>query len=442
MPVRTALALLAVFLLMAPSGEASAQFGNFSRITSPNGRKVLEIRMGTMPANRNLVFTAVITAGPISGSTSLMLQQALARDIFNPSGPAPGWTVVRSSLTAFSLGGGCGRNNLIDFPFINNNRPEILRITGTTQQVITLNISGNNDQYDSIDCSVSSSGQVIYILTNRTRQTLELRREQGGLLQLVRDNFGTVRSPFLGGVRPSIRFMRPGLPSSSIQNMKSDPPGGTLGVESLRFIYDAFVAPQLLTQAAILVAGPDGVFNAQIAACFFGAHADPFGFDNVNESAVTGSAAVADPAGAKSFELRFYDVTGSTCTLGPAIPMSSRSGGTLYTFAGIAAAASESGIGGPGTGVQATTIIDTNTVATFENGVRSDATHPMAGRGGPKAACPIRGSETDGATLITGPGGANTQVQQSVVPFNLREVLFSSSSEEVWEGDYVRCDEP
>lgn len=78
---RGLLALFSLFLLTAFSRDASAQFGSFSRITSPNGRQVLEIRMGTMPANRNLVFTAVITAGPISGSTSLMLRSRRSRAI-------------------------------------------------------------------------------------------------------------------------------------------------------------------------------------------------------------------------------------------------------------------------------------------------------------------------------------------------------------------------
>lgn len=427
---RGLLALFSLFLLTAFSRDASAQFGSFSRITSPNGRQVLEIRMGTMPANRNLVFTAVITAGPISGSTSLMLQQALARYIFNAAGPAPGWTVVRSSLTAFSLGGGCGRSNLIDFPYINNNRPEILRITGTTQQVITLGIV-NSDQYDSIDCTVTGNGQVLYLLTNRTRQTLE----QGGLLQLIRDDFGTVRSPFQSGMRPSIRFVR-ARPQLGIALSGQSAKGGDLG-NFVMFFYQRLAGPLLVSRGDI--ADPDAL--VPLAPCDMGSRPNTTTFGNVNESAAAGQAAAGDWTNANRFDLRFYSVNGSTCTPGPVIPLSSRTGGTLYTFAGIAAAESESGIGGPGTGVPATTIVDTNTVATFENGVRSDATNPMAGRGGPKAACPIRGSETDGATLIAGPGPTSTQLQQSVVPFNLSELLFSSNSEDVWSGDFVRCDE-
>lgn len=337
---------------------------------------------------------------------------------------------MRSSLTAFSLGGGCGRSNLIDFPYINNNRPEILRITGTTQQVITLGIV-NSDQYDSIDCTVTGNGQVLYLLTNRTRQTLE----QGGLLQLIRDDFGTVRSPFQGGMRPSIRFVR-ARPQLGIALSGQSAKGGDLG-NFVMFFYQRLAGPLLVSRGDI--ADPNAF--VPLAPCDMGSRPNTTTFGNVNESAAAGQAAAGDWTNANRVDLRFYSVNGSTCTPGPVIPLSSRTGGTLYTFAGIAAAESESGIGGPGTGVPATTIVDTNTVATFENGVRSDATNPMAGRGGPKAACPIRGSETDGATLIAGPGPTSTQLQQSVVPFNLSELLFSSNSEDVWSGDFVRCDE-
>jgi hypothetical protein len=338
---------------------------------------------------------------------------------------------VRSSITAFSLGGGCGRNNLIDFPFINNNRPEILRITGTTQQVITLGIT-NSDQYDSIDCSVSPSGQVLYLLTNRTRQTLELRREQGGLLQLVRDNFGEVRSPFQGGMRPSIRFAH--MPVQPAAPLLGDPfEAGSFVV----FMFKVFVGPLLVSRGEI--ADPEAFVPQSF--CNFGTGPNTTTFGNVNESAAAGNAAVGDHSAANRFDLSFYAVSGSTCTPGPVIPMSSRSGGSLYTFSGIAAVATESGVGPPGSGIASTTVIDTNTVATFVNGVRSDSTLPMAGRGGPKAACAIRGSGSEGATLIAGPGTANTQLQQSIVPLNLSPIIFMGDYDETWDSNFVRCDE-
>jgi hypothetical protein len=447
MPVlssRSSMRFVLLTLLSVIGCEAAqAQFGTFSRITSPNGRQVLEVRMGTMPANRNLVFTAVITAGPISGSTSLMLQQALARDIFNAGAPAAGWTVVRSSITAFSLGGGCGRSNLIDFPFINNNRPEILRITGTTQQVITLGIAGNNDQYDSIDCTVTAAGQVVYILTNRTRQTLELRREQGGLLQLVRDNFGAVRTPFQGGIRPSIRNVRPRVVAvapdgTAPKTERTAKEGIDVSFETVRFLYDSFVSPIINTQGDILDAGLSGPFFS----CFFGAKPNTTAFGNVNESAVGGSAAVADATSANRFDLNFYALNANgSCTPGPSIPMSSRAGGSLYTFAGIAAVSSDSGRGAPGTGVPSTTVIDTNTIATFENGTRTDRAHPMGGRGGPKAACAIRGGDTEGGVLIAGPGATTAQLQHSVLSIDYAAVIFNSDGEDLWQGNHVHCDQ-
>ena len=168
-----------VLLLFLLAGNSKAQLGGFDRVTVPNGRAVLEIRKGAQPASPNLLFTAVITVGPTSGTTSLLLQQAQVQDIFNPLAPAASWAVVLGSMAGFSLGGGCARSNLIDFPFINNNRPVILRVTGTTSQVITLTIA-NSDQYDSVDCIVQQNGQVLYMLTNHTQGTLELRREVSG----------------------------------------------------------------------------------------------------------------------------------------------------------------------------------------------------------------------------------------------------------------------
>jgi hypothetical protein len=426
-----------VLLLILPVSAAVAQFNNFSRITTPNGRSVLEVRMGTMPANRNLVFTAVITAGPVSGSTSLMLQQALAADIFNPSGPAAGWTVVRSSITAFSLGGGCGRNNLIDFPFINNNRPEILRITGTTQQVITLNISGNNDQYDSIDCTVNEAGQVAYILTNRTRQRLELRREQGGLLQLIRDDFGEVRTPFQGGARPSMRFARIRLATSPTPELfasKGDPED--YGSFSM-FFYQRLVGPLLVSRGDL--ADPDTF--VPMSTCELGSFPNVTTFGNVNESAVAGNGVIGDLSNANRFDLRMNLITGATCTPGPVVTKSSRAGGTLYTFAGVAAVASASGSGPPGAGVDSLTIVDTNNVSTFESGNRIDTAHPMTGRGGPKAACAVRGSQGEGGTLIAGPGASNTQLLQTIIPINYASVLFSGDNEDHWNANFVVCDQ-
>ena len=230
-----------ILLVVVASGiftsETNAQLGGFNRISTPNGRAVLEIRKGTHPASPNLLFTAVITTGPSAGTTSLLLQQATVQDVFNPALPAAAWSVVRSSFTGFSLGGGCGRSNLIDFPFINANRPEILRITGTTAQVIVLNVA-NSDQYDSIDCLLQNDGQILYMLTNRTQKKLELRREAAGALSLVRDDFGEVLTPFVGGIRPSMaRIIIPATVS-----MRTNPSGGA----SQGFGFEVFFAKYLL----------------------------------------------------------------------------------------------------------------------------------------------------------------------------------------------------
>ncbi len=429
--VRVAQALSLLLL----SSFAAAQFPSFTRVTSPNGRAVLEIRMGTMPANRHLVFTAVITAGPTSGSTSLMLQQALVQDIFNANAPAAGWTVVRSSLNAFSLGGGCGRSNLIDFPYINGTRPEILRITGTTQQVITLGIT-NSDQYDSIDCRVGPTGQVLYLLTNRTRQTLELRKEQGGLLQLVRDNFGTVRTPFVGGLRPSLFYRAVHAVAPAQEQSAPDD-------EAIEFKIGWFFdllggpPPQL---APRVEEADDAEPHPSERACTLGNRADTTTFGNVNESACAGNVCIGDFSGSGVFSVRVFGFAGNLCVPGPVQTFSSRSGGSLFNFAGVAAVEGGGGVGS-GDPVASVTVVDTNTVAVFEGNNRVDLTNPFAGRGGPKAACPMIGRGTGGAVLLAGPGTLSSQLQQNVLTLPPQGLLFANGGEDVLEFAPAMCGE-
>lgn len=424
-------------LLALLSTVAHAQFPTFTRVTTPNGRPVLEIRMGTMPANRHTVFTAVITSGPISGSTSLMLQQALIQDVFNPGAPAAGWTVVRSSINAFSLGGGCGRSNLLDFPFINGARPEILRITGTAAQVITLGIT-NSDQYDSIDCRVSPNGQVYYLLSNRTRQTLELRKEQGGLLQLVRENFGTVRSPFMGGIRPSIyyRAVRAVAPGSE---RGGGTPIGNVVEFKIGWLFDLLGGPPPQLAPRVEEASDSEPFPTNTG-CALGSRADTSAFGNVNESACSGGICIADFNGSGQFALRRTEFASTPCVPGTAQMMSSRSGGTLFNFAGVAAVESAGGTAG-GNPVVSNTIIDSNTIAVFEDGVRLDVANPFAGRGGPKAACPLISSNTGGGILLAGPGAASNQLQQNIVTLPPRGLLFADGGEDILDVAPPRCGE-
>lgn len=426
-----------LLLTLSCISVAQAQFPGTPRVTSPNGRAVLEIRKGTQPANSNLLFTAVITAGPISGSTSLLLQQSLIRDLFNPGAPAAGWTVVRSSITAFSLGGGCGRNNLIDFPFINANRPEILRITGTSQQVITLGIPGS-DQYDSIDCVMQRDGRVLYMLTNRTRRTLEFRREQGGLMVLVRDNFGTVVTPFVGGMRPSIarirRFVSP-IPGESA-------PLGGLGI--LREDFVAFFLPALVTpqQYVGILHVLDDEPLTQRARCDGPSSPTPMGFTIPRESAVVDGVAIGSSRNDNQLWGDYFSTGDGGCTqLTPGESLGTAGPFSLYTWGGVAANHVYPGVtSASGSGrVEHTTLLLPSGVIVLEGNMRHDLASPFANRGGPLTSCPLSGSEFDAAQLAIGVGPVNTQVQHSIVSINLQESISGSSFEDPWDSA-SRCE--
>jgi hypothetical protein len=435
-PCRSLRAVAAVAVaLLGYAGEGAAQFAGNLRLTNPIGRTVLELRMGTQPANPRLLFTAAITAGPTGGTTSLLLHQMPVADLFNPAVPDAGWVTVRSSISAFSLGGGCGRNNLIDFPFINNNRPEILRITGTTQQVITLGIAGN-DQYDSVDCALQADGRVLYMLTNRTRRTLEFRREQGGLLVLVRDNFGTVVTPFAGGMRPSlIRVRRPfGALAPAVPDAHASKGGlGPLRDEFIGF----FVATLLPDQQIVkLMSILDNDSLTDLGSCNGATATAPTAFTIPRESAAADGVFIGASRNSNLLWGDYFYVAGGGCTQTLA-PESFGSAGPfgLYSWAGVAAntvAANtvDGNATGGGAGIGYTSLILPNSVITIEGGQRSAQPTPFASRGGPVTACPLRGSEIDAAQLAIGVGPGNPQVQHSIITASLAETLGGSSFED------------
>jgi hypothetical protein len=421
-------------LLGVMSGEALAQLGGFDRITTPNGRAVLEIRKGTHLASPDLLFTAVVTAGPSSGTTSLLLQQALVQDVFNSALPAAPWTVVRSSFTGFSLGGGCGRSNLIDFPFINANRPEILRITGTNNQVITLTIA-NTDQYDSIDCIVQGDGQVLYMLTNRTQKKLEFRREVSGTLALVRDDFGVVITPFVGGVRPSITRIRAAAALATFG--RTDPFGESFAAFGIFFLKE-FVPDQVIVEVRGV---DDDPFLTPLGTCQGPISTLPPGFTIPKDSTIADAIAVGNSRDDNVLWGDHFYVDNGTCTVlqppesfGPAGPF------TLYTWAAVAARSAAQGPPGQGGArVGHTTLVVPNNVIVFEGSQRQNIGSPFANRGGPLTTCPLNGSEIDAAQLAIGVGPVNTQVQHSIIDINLLETIFGSSFESVW-GSLSRCE--
>ncbi len=430
------------FVLLAAAlalGPATAQrLGTFNRVTTPNGRQVLEIRQGLHPANSQLLFTAVITAGPTGGTTSVLLQQALVRDIFNQNAPAAGWTVVRSTATAFSLGGGCGRSNLIDFPYINNNRPEILRITGTTQQVITLGIAGT-DQYDSIDCRTQPDGRVLYMLTNRTRQRLEFRREQGGLLQLVRDNFGNVATPFRGGQRPSfaIRRFPPGATAADA-TAEGGPAsaGDPLPANRIFASYDYFSGVSQVFRDVVLLDTDEPL--TERFRCPIDFRPDPGTFNGVRESAVVSSFLLGKAPLADAIQAIRFLIGAGGCTTQPAETVANPPF-TLYNFAGVAA--SEGYARSPFIGHHDILVVP-GQVVTSDGFVQDVRPSPFGTRGGPVWLCPMFGPEIETAAMLVGPGTTSAQVQQSVALPDISEIVFGTGMEEQLDGAEVHCDAP
>ena len=203
----------AVLFGLATAADAGAQL---TRVTSPNGRKVLEIRTGAQP-NTGLLRTLVVTAGPAAGTTSLMVNTAFVSDIFGPNPPPMTWTVLVSSGTLFSLAGGCARGNLVDFPYINNNKLAIARFTGTTSTIITATIN-SADNYHSVNCVASPDGNgTLYILVNGTAQRTEIwRQDNSNNFTRLRQFVQVAKSPFAGGMRPAISWvLRPTFPAKA-----------------------------------------------------------------------------------------------------------------------------------------------------------------------------------------------------------------------------------
>lgn len=203
---------------------AFADAAALTRVTSPNGRKVLEIRTGTQP-NTGLLRTLVVTAGPIAQTTSLMVNTAFVSDIFGPNPPPMTWTVLVSSGTLFSLGGGCSRGNQVDFPYINNNKLAIARFVGTTSTIITATINSAAN-YESVNCVVSPDGQsTMYVLVNSTARRTEIWKQNiNNVFTLQRQFNLEARLPFNGAIRPTIgRMLRSTLPGKIDHPSKAVP---------------------------------------------------------------------------------------------------------------------------------------------------------------------------------------------------------------------------
>lgn len=177
------------------------------RTVNPNGRTVQEIRIGADPSGATQLRTVVITNGPTAGTTSLLTSVTEVNALLAGTSPAPTWTTVIAAGTAFSLGGGCRRGNQLDFPFIDANRPKILRFVGNAAGIVVNVPVTDNDFYDSADCVATSDQTATYfIYSDRSVSRLPLFRDTGAPIDLVNPmvSFSSVKTPFVGGLRPAI----------------------------------------------------------------------------------------------------------------------------------------------------------------------------------------------------------------------------------------------
>jgi hypothetical protein len=204
----------AALLCLLPATDLLAQVTvEKQRAVAVNGRPVQEIRLAREPGSRTLMRAVVVTNGPTAGTTSLLTALADANAWPDSAAAAPVFTPVVASGTVFSVGGGCNRGNQLDFPYIDGNRPRILRIVNGTPTVITPAIAGN-ELFDSADCTPSGDGtRTYFIFSNRSVQRLWFFIDAGGATDLNNPvvTFSAVRSPFQGGLRPAISIV-PGTP--------------------------------------------------------------------------------------------------------------------------------------------------------------------------------------------------------------------------------------
>src|SRR5689334_16518005 len=94
---------LGVLVALGVSSFASAEQTLSSRLLSPNGRPVQEIRFGEEPGSGNLR-VVVVTNGPTTGTTTLLTAVAAPNFWYDPLATAPTFTELVASATVFSVG--------------------------------------------------------------------------------------------------------------------------------------------------------------------------------------------------------------------------------------------------------------------------------------------------------------------------------------------------
>ncbi len=203
------LAALGPILFGSSAHAGSADYIHNRNAVPVNGRQVFEVRLGTSVRTSDgleIPLVVVVTGGPTPGTTTLAGAQLDGASLFD-GGPNPSFTNIVASGGIFSLGGGCERGTVTEFPFILTNRPRIARFNSSTGlfSVVTPTIAGT-DSYDSIDCAPSPVG-TLFATTNSTLGRVEIYRDNGaGFVPVQVGGITGVATPFSGGMRPGLGF--------------------------------------------------------------------------------------------------------------------------------------------------------------------------------------------------------------------------------------------
>ena len=253
---RYVLSALGALAALGVAASAQADETLSSRTVSPNGRPVQEIRFGAEPGSNQLRMV-VVTNGPTAGTTTLLTAVGPPNLWYDPAQQPPPFTALIASGTVFSVGGGCRRGGQLDFPFINGNRPQMLRIQGGQPTIFPLPIT-NNENYDSADCAVAPDAvRTWFIYSNRTVNRLSVFEDFGQPNNLVTPlvNFSSVKTPFLGGLRPQISAVPGENARMTLMFMESD--GETryklFGTEPINVDNDCLVGAQVPPPSAFTI---------------------------------------------------------------------------------------------------------------------------------------------------------------------------------------------
>lgn len=400
---RVSIRIVACLLFLASQAHADVIR---SRTLAVNGRTVQEIRMGNEPGSERLVRLVVVTNGASPNTTSLLTAVADIDTWVDPARPAPPFTTVIDSGQVFSVGGGCRRGNQVDFPFINANQPRVLRISGGSSTVVPVSVAG--EQWDSADCAATSDlTRTMFVFTNRTQQRGFLFVDTGQANDLLAPqvSLGQVKTPFVGGLRPSISH----IPSA------------------LRKVALVFMQPD--GQVRWWQYDPDAInvdFN-----CVAGAQSPPpTGFTIPRGTKVMDRDAIVDLNGDGQFEVvRMTRTTPPSCVATPVPTPAGPVAGSAFNW-------SEPGVAlDPETG-QLNFLAGTFT-SVLDNGVITS--HPGNPGGGSHAACAVTSSERINQILAAHPAPSPFEI--AMVQRQLNEAAEQQASRVILKGGFETTDE-